>query len=80
VEARRQGLPLFSAVAMLIGLVVVVQLWLLGASVDALESGEPAIAEAAAVASAVLLVVNGGLLAYIRSFDRRLRATDLSEG
>jgi hypothetical protein len=74
-EARRQGLPLFSAVAMLIGLVVVVQLWLLGASVDALESGEPAIAEAAAVASAVLLVVNGGLLAYIRSFDRRVTLT-----
>jgi hypothetical protein len=79
-EARRQGLPLFAAVAMLVGLVVVVQLWLLAASVDALETGEPAIAEAAAAASAVLLVLNGGLLAYVRSFDRRLRAADPNAG
>jgi hypothetical protein len=73
-EARRQGLPLFAAFAVLIGLVVVVQLWLLEVSIDAFQSREPAVAEAAAGASAVLLALNGALLAYIRAFDRRLTA------
>lgn len=72
-ESRRQGLTLFSAIAVLIGLVVVVQLWLLQVSIAALESGNAGVAEAAAGASAVLLAINGGLLLYVTAFDRRLR-------
>jgi uncharacterized protein DUF6755 len=57
----------------LIGVGVVVQLWLLAATVDALlrhESGTPL---HAALASGVLFLINGALLLYVFHFDRRIK-------
>ncbi|MGZ3405277.1 MAG: DUF6755 family protein [Polyangia bacterium] len=71
-ETRLQGRALMSALCLFIGIVVVVQLWLLSAAVDALLGGETAVLTPAAIASAALLLVNGGLLWYGVSFDRRL--------
>jgi hypothetical protein len=72
-ETRQQGTTLFSAVLVLIGLLVVIQLWLLASAVEALMARQTGVLEATAIASAVLLLLSGGLLWYVVSFDARLR-------
>ena len=70
---RRQGTTLFAAVLALVVTAVVVQLWLLTLSMQALLSGEYRTLIPAAVGSTVLLVVNAGLLRYVFHFDRDAR-------
>ena len=72
-ETRQQGATLFSAVLVLIAVLVVIQLWLLAAAVDALMARETAVLLPTAIASSTLLVLSGGLLWYVVSFDARLR-------
>ena len=72
-ETRQQGSTLFSAVLVLIALLVVIQLWLVAAAVDALMARQIAVLVPTAIASSVLLVLSGGLLWYVVSFDARLR-------
>ena len=72
-ETRPQGRALMSALCLFIGIVVVVQLWLLSAAVDALLGGHTAVLTPAAIASFALLLANVGLLTYGISFDRRIR-------
>lgn len=72
-ETRTQGGPLMSALCLFIGIVVVIQLWLLSAAVDALLGGDLGVLWPAALASLFLLAVNVGLLVYAFSYDRRLR-------
>ncbi|MCC6319034.1 MAG: hypothetical protein IT361_15245 [Gemmatimonadaceae bacterium] len=68
----RQGLPLFTAMCVLIGTLVVIQLWLLAAAIDATLSDQQAVLLPATLASVVLLGINGALLLYALDFDRRL--------
>lgn len=72
-ETRQQGATLFSAVLVLIALLVVIQLWLVAAAVDALMARHAHVLLPTAVASAVLFVLSSGLLLYVFSFDARLR-------
>ncbi len=72
-ETRQQGATLFSAILVLIGTLVVVQLWILAATVDARLAGTREVLLPAAVASIVLFLVSGGLLLYVFAFDARLR-------
>lgn len=72
-ETRDQGLPLFTGICFLIGVLVIVQLWLLAAALEAARSAMPNVLLPATVASLVLFLVNAGLLKYIVDFDRRLR-------
>jgi hypothetical protein len=72
-ETRQQGSTLFAAVLVLIATLVVIQLYLLAAAVEALLSRHLAVLVPTALASAALLAVNAGLLWYVRSFDARLR-------
>ena len=72
-ETRQQGSILFSAVLVLIALLVVIQLWLVAAALDALFAQEFSILVPTAVASGVLFVLSGALLWYVVSFDARLR-------
>jgi hypothetical protein len=72
-ETRAQAVPLFTAICALIALLVVVQLWLLSASLDSALAGEAAPALAGAVASAVLLVANALLLRFVMVLDHRTR-------
>lgn len=72
-ETRQQGLPLFSAVLMLIAILVVIQLWLVAAAVDARLARQTAVLVPTAVASIGLFVLSAGLLWYVVSFDARLR-------
>lgn len=72
-ETRQQGATLFSAILVLIAILVVIQLWLVAAALDALLARHAAVLVPTAVASIVLFVLNGGLLWYVVSFDARLR-------
>ncbi|MBI4563770.1 MAG: hypothetical protein HY716_03635 [Planctomycetes bacterium] len=71
---RRQGTTVFTAVGALIGVVVIVQLWLVSASLDALLSGDMKVLVPAAIASLLLFFLNGGLLLHALAFDRRTRS------
>lgn len=70
----RQGVQLFTAICLLIGTVVVIQIWLLAAAIDAMQSDHTAVLLPAAIASLVLCAVNGALLLHALGFDRRMRA------
>lgn len=72
-ETRQQGSTLFSAMLVLIALLVVIQLWLVAAAVDAWLAEQTGVLLPTAVASGVLFAVSGGLLWYVVSFDARLR-------
>src|SRR5271167_3056327 len=67
---RRQGTTLFAAILALIASAVVLQLWLLTVSMEALLSGEYKTLAPAAAGSTGLLAVNAGLLRYVLRFDR----------
>ena len=72
-ETRQQGLTLFSAVLVLIALLVVIQLWLAAAAIDALSARQFVVLVPTAIASGMLFGLSGGLLWYVVSFDARLR-------
>ena len=72
-ETRQQGSILFSAVLVLIALLVVIQLWLVAAAVDALMARQTTVLVPTVIASGVLFALSGGLLWYVVSFDARLR-------
>jgi hypothetical protein len=69
----QQGLNLFTAIMWLIGIVVIIQLWLVSASLEALLGGDTHVLVPAAIASLVLFLLNGGLLLFVIRLDRRLR-------
>jgi len=72
-KRQSQGTTLFTALLVLVGIGVVVQLWLLAASVDALLRHEKGTPIHAAIGSAVLFAINGLLVLYVFNFDRRIR-------
>ena len=67
-----QGTILFTALLVLIGIGVVVQLWLLTASVDALFLHETITPIRAAIGSMVVFLVNGLLVLYVFHFDHKI--------
>ncbi|HEY1213308.1 MAG TPA: DUF6755 family protein [Bryobacteraceae bacterium] len=70
---RRQGTVLFSGILVLIATTVVIQLWLLTVSMEALLSGAVKTLVPAAAASTLLFLINAGLLKYVLRFDRGIR-------
>jgi len=70
---QAQGTTLFTALLVLIGIGVLVQLWLLAASVDALMRRQHGIPAYAALGSAAVFVVNGLLVLYVINFDRKIK-------
>lgn len=72
-ETRQQGATLFSAIVVLIATLVIVQLWLMAASVDAVYSRDATVLWPAALGSIVLFLLSAGLLWYVVAFDARLR-------
>ena len=72
-ETRQQGSILFSAVIVLTATLVVIQLWLVAAGLDALLARQTAVLVPTAIASGVLFLLSIGLLWYVVSFDARLR-------
>jgi hypothetical protein len=72
VESRKQALPVFTTICVMIGVLVTIQLWLLSASVEALLAGKADLARPATVASLVLFGVSGSLLRHATAIDRRI--------
>jgi len=72
-ETRQQGSTLFSAVLVLIAMLVVIQLWLVAAALDALLARQIGVLVPTAIASLALFILSGALLWYVVSFDARLR-------
>ncbi len=72
-SVRSQGTTLFAAILVLVASTVVVQLWLLTVSMDALLSREMRTLIPAAVGSTVLLLINAGLLRYVFRFDHEVQ-------
>ena len=70
---QAQGTILFTALLVLIGVGVVVQLWLLAASVDDLMRHQESTPAHAAVGSLTVFIMNGLLVLYVFNFDRRTR-------
>ena len=70
---QAQGTTLFTALLVLVGIGVVVQLWLLAASVDAFMRRQGTTAVHAAAASVVLFAINGLLVLYVFNFDRKIK-------
>jgi hypothetical protein len=70
---QSQGTTLFTALLALIGIGVVVQLWLLAASVDAIMQHHEGIPVYAAVGSGIVFVINGLLVLYVFNFDRKIK-------
>jgi hypothetical protein len=70
---QSQGTTLFTALLALIGIGVVVQLWLLAASVDALLRHEKGTPLHAAIGSIIVFVVDGLFVLYVFNFDRKIR-------
>lgn len=69
-STRSQGTTLFTAILMLVACTVVLQLWLLTLSMEALLRHDFRILVPAALGSTVLLLINAGLLMYVFRFDR----------
>ncbi len=67
---RTQGTTLFTAILILVVSLVVIQLWLLTVSMEALLRHDNGTLVPSAIASTVLLLVNAGLLRYVFRFDR----------
>ncbi|HTM38214.1 MAG TPA: DUF6755 family protein [Terriglobales bacterium] len=70
---QEQGTVLFSALLALVGVGVVVQLWLLSASVDAIFRDDTVTPLHAAIGSVLLFLINAALLLYLFAFDARTR-------
>ncbi len=67
---RTQGTTLFSAILVLVVTTVILQLWLLTFSMEALLRGQYSTLVPAAVVSTALFAINAGLLRYVFRFDR----------
>lgn len=74
-STRQQGTVLFTGILFLVATSVVIQLWLLTVSMEALLSGAMRALVPAAAASTILLCVNAGLLRYVFRFDRQVRSS-----
>ena len=68
-----QGATLMTAICAFMAVLLVIQIWLVSAALEALLSGDRAVLLPAALASLVLLAIDGGLLLHALRFDRGLR-------
>jgi len=67
--ARSQRMPVINGILVIVVLLVVLQLWLLIATMNAYLGGDQALAVPAGIASAVCLALNAGLLRYLYRFE-----------
>ena len=68
--ARHQRLNILAGIVSIVVLIVVLQLWLLTATMNAYLGGEYTVALPAAGASLVCFLLNLGLLRYVYRLDR----------
>ena len=69
----KQGTTLFSALLILVGLSVIIQLWIVAAAMEALLAHEYQLLFPLFAGSAVLFIVNLALLRIVFNFDRQVK-------
>jgi uncharacterized protein DUF6755 len=67
---RAQRMTIVNAILSFVVLIVILQLWLLTATMNAYLGGDSMVAVPAALASLACLGLNGGLLRYLFQIDR----------
>lgn len=70
---RQQRTTIVHGMLVFVLMLVVLQLWLLTATMNAYLGGDESVVWPAAGASAVCLLLNGGLLRYLYQLDRERR-------
>jgi divalent metal cation (Fe/Co/Zn/Cd) transporter len=70
---REQRMPIISGILAFVLLLVVLQLWLLTATMNAYLGGDESVIWPAAAASLVCLALNAGLLRYLRRLEHPAR-------
>lgn len=69
--SRQQKMTIVFGILCIVLIIVVLQLWLLTATMNAFLGGEEAVIIPAAIASMVCLLLNAGLLWYVYQLERR---------
>jgi hypothetical protein len=69
-STREQRMPIISGILAFVLILVVLQLWLLTATMNAYLGGDESVIWPAAAASAVCLALNVGLLRYLGRLER----------
>jgi hypothetical protein len=69
--SRQQKLTIVNGILAIVAMIVVLQLWLLTATMNSFLGGEESVILPAAIASVVCLLLNAGLLWYIYQMERR---------
>lgn len=73
---RRQATTLFTAIVAMLGVIVVLQLWLLTASLESVLAGSYRPAVAGTLGSALLFLVGAALLRYVVRLDRTVTRSE----
>jgi len=68
--ARSQRMTILPGIVCLIAVIVILQLWLFTATMEAYLGGDHVIVVPAALASLACLGLNAGLVRYLRALDR----------
>lgn len=71
VLSRQQKMTIVFGILSIVLMIVVLQLWLLTATMNAFLAGQERVIVPAAVASIVCFALNAGLLSYIYKMERR---------
>lgn len=69
--SRRQKLTIVNGILAVVGIIALLQLWLLSATMNAFLGGEAGVILPAALASTLCLALNVGLLWYLYGLERR---------
>ena len=71
VLSRQQKMTIIFGILSIVIMIVVLQLWLLTATMNAFLAGQERVIIPAAVASIICFALNAGLLSYIYKMERR---------
>lgn len=69
--SRSQKMPIVFGILSIVLVIVILQLWLLSATMNAFLAGEQAVIIPAAAGSLVFFALNSGLLFYLYRIERR---------
>ena len=71
VVSRQQKMTIIFGILSIVIMIVVLQLWLLTATMNAFLAGQDRVVLPAAIASIICFALNAGLLSYIYKMERR---------
>lgn len=69
--SRQQKLTIVNGILAIVAMIVILQLWLLSATMNAFLGGEESVILPALIGSVLCLALNAGLLWYIYQMERR---------